>query len=164
MRYLVRFIYLFIFSLFWSVSHFGSVFICVHRIRIHGEKNLQISGIGAYPKKPFQLHPLFHLYMCIYREEDERSMEKGTSVQENIRKISNARISKYNVFLFFSIYRAEGDIEKRWKDIKMTNKLTDFSIWSLYISFLEISKHDEFILLHRREWERERETDLNVLN
>lgn len=101
MRYLVRFIYLFIFSLFWSVSHFGSVFICVHRIRIHGEKNLQISGIGAYPKKPFQLHPLFHLYMCIYREEDERSMEKGTSVQENIRKISNARISKYNVFLFF---------------------------------------------------------------
>lgn len=38
-------------------------------------------------------------YICVYT--DERFMEKGTSVQENIRKISNARISKYNVFLFF---------------------------------------------------------------
>lgn len=97
-------------------------------------------------------------YICVYTEKRTNDPWKKEHPSKKIFERCRMHGFRNTTFsYFFSIYRAEGDIEKRWKDIKMTNKLTDFSIWSLYISFLEISKHDEFILLHRREWERERE-------
>lgn len=97
-------------------------------------------------------------YICVYTEKRTNDPWKKEHPSKKIFERYRMHGFRNTTFsYFFSIYRAEEDIEKRWKDIKMTNKLTDFSIWSLYISFLEISKHDEFILLHRREWERERE-------